>query len=557
MFQTETQMSQFDDGNVRWRGEAAWPGEMEAPFGEGEEEYPGAYGEAEEEYPYGQGEEEYPYGQGEEEYPYGQGEEEYPGAYGQGEEEYPYGQGEEEYPGAYGQGEEEYPYGQGEEEYPGAYEQGEEERFLPALGALIPIAGQLLGGLLGGGRREIGSEAAGYAQGEIPYEGEAAEAGEAEEQFLHRILMNVLGKEAEADEAALSPTQESQFASQLMEASDEQELGRILGGIINTVGRAVQGVRGAVNSPQGRALIEAVAPVAQAVLAGEASTSLVAGETGEGEVDHEQDQFEVARRVVQLTSAAARDVATAPPDAPPQLVGELSVVRASRHYARPLFNRGLRVISPLARRYWGRRYYGFRRGYGYRWPYGHRYWGYGYGPRRRSWRYGRYGYPSYYGAPVPAPPEPEPGPEPTPPPPQPGFRWVMVPIGAPPPAPPEPAPPPPPGPEPTAGAPPPESGATPQTEFGWRRRGYRGYRGYGGSRGYRGYRGYRGWRGYGGYGRYGGYPDDDDDDQEFGWRRRGSRRYRGYGGYGDGGGDSGSPSGRWIRRRGRIILLGV
>jgi hypothetical protein len=565
MFHTEKQMPQFDDGNVRWRGEAAWPGEVEAPY-QGEEEYPGAYGQGEEEYPYGQGEEEYPYGQGEEEYPYGQGEEEYPfgqgeeeypGAYGQGEEEYPYGQGEEEYPGAaYGQGEEEYPYGQGEEEYPGAYEQGEEERFLPALGALIPIAGQLLGGLLGGGRREIASEAAGYGQGENSYEGEAGEAGEAEEQFLHRVLTNVLGNEAEADEAILSPTQESQFASQLMEASDEQELGRILSGIINSVGGAVQGVRGAVNSPQGRALIEAVAPVAQAVLAGEGSASLVAGEAGE--LDHEQDQFEVARRVVQLASAAARDVAMAPPDAPPQLVGELSIFRAARHFARPLFNQGLRTISPLARRYWGRRYYGFRRGYGYgyRGPSGRRYWGYGYGPRRRWRRYGSYGYPPYYGGPVaaPGPPEPEPGPEPMPPPPRPGFRWVMVPIGAPPPPPPEPPPPPPPpGPEPAAGAPPPEPSAAPQTEFGWRRRGYRGYRGSGG---YRGYRGYRGWRGYGGYGRYGGYSEDDDDDQEFGWRRRGWRRSRGYGGSGEGD-DAGSPSGRWIRRRGRIILLGV
>jgi hypothetical protein len=580
MFETETQMSQYEDGNGRWRGEAGWPGEMEAPYGQGEEEYPygqgeeeypGAYGRGEEEYPYGQGEEEYPgaygqgeeeypYGQGEEEYPYGQGEEEYPGAYAQGEEEYPYGQGEVEYP--YGQGEEEYPYGQGEEEYPGGYGQGEEERFLPALGALIPIAGQLLGGLLGGVRREIDSEAAGYAQDESSYEeGGAGQAGEAEEQFLHRILLNVLGKEAEADEAALSPTQESQFTSQLMEASDEQELARILSGIINTVGRAVQGVRGAVNSPQGRALIEAVAPVAQAAMAGEGGPPLVAGETGE--LDQEQDQFEVARRVVQLASAAARDVATAPPDAPPQLVGELSTIRAARHFARPLFNRALRVISPLARRYWGRRYYGLRPGYryGYRRPYWRRDWGYGYGPRRRR-RYGPYGYPSYYyGGPVAAPPEPEPGPEPTPPPAQPGYRWVMVPIGAPPPAPPEPAPPPPPppappGPEPAAGAAPPESAAAPQTELGWRRRGWRRYRGYGGGRRYRGWRGYPGYRTYGDG--YGGYLDGDgDDDEEFGWRRRGSRRYRGYGGFGHGDGASGSPSGRWIRRRGRIIVLGA
>jgi hypothetical protein len=563
MFETESQMSQYEDGSGHWRGEAGWPGEMEAPYGQGEEEYLGAYGQGEEEYLYGQGEEEYPYGQGEEEYPYGQGEEEYPGAYGQGEEEYLYGQGEEEYPGAYGQGEEEYlygqgeeeyPYGQGEDEYPGPYGQGEEEQFLPALGALVPIAGQLLGGLLGRVKREIDSEAAGYEQGESFYEGEAGQAGEAEEQFLGRVLLNVLGKEGEAYEAALSPTQESQFASQLMEASDEQELARVLGGIINSVGRAVQGVRGAVNSPQGRALIEAVTPVAQAVLSGESGPSLVAGETGE--LDQEQDQFEVARSVVQLASAAARDVAAAPPGAPPQLVGELSLIRAARRFARPLFNRALRVTSPLARRYWGPSYHGFRRGYrhGYRWPYGRRYRGYGYGPGRwsryRPYGYPAYGYPAYPGGPAAAPPEPEP----TPPPPQPGFRWVMVPIGAPPPPESGPPPPPPPplGPEPAAaGAPSPEP-APAQGELGWRRRRYRGRRGY---------RGYRGFGGYGGYGGDGGGYGEGDDDEEFGWRRRGMRRYRGYGGYsgGDGfdGSGSGSPSGRWIRRRGRIIVLGA
>jgi hypothetical protein len=546
MFETET--PQYENGNVRSQGEAAWPGEMEAPYGQGEEEYP--YGEGEEEYPglYGEAEEEYPGAyQGEDEYPYGQGEEEYPGLYGEAEEEYP---------GAY-QGEDEYPYGQGEEEYPGTH-QGEEEQFLPALGALIPIAGQLLSGVLGGVKRELDPEAGAYRESEAPYSGaEAGDAGEAEEQFLHRILTNVLGQEAEAGESPLSPTQEGKFVSQLMEASDEQELARVIGGIINSVGRTVQGVRGAVNSPQGRALIDAVAPVAHAMLAGEGGPSPVAGEMGE--LDHEQDEFELARNVVQLASAAAHNVASAPPHAPPQLVGELSIFRAASRlpFTRRLFNHGLRAISPLARRYWGRRYSGFRRGsgysygYGYGRPYRRGYWGYGYGPRRRWWGSRRYGYPTYYGGP--AEPEPGPGPESPPqPPPQPGYRWVMVPIGAPPP-PPEPAgpPPPPPGPEPTAAAPSPEpAAAPPQTEFGWHRRRRRGWRGY---------RGRRGYRGYGGYSPYG-YGGDGDDDDEFGWRRRRSRGYRGYGG-GDGGygsgSSSGAPSGRWVRRRGKIILHGV
>jgi uncharacterized membrane protein YgcG len=514
MFETETEMGQYGNGNRRWRRRGRWAGEEELPGGyQGEEEYPGYQGE--EEYPGYQGEAEYPGYQGEEEYPGYQGEEEYPGY--QGEEEYPGYQGEEEYPGY--QGEEEYPGYQGEEEYPGYGGQAEEEQFLPALGALIPIAGQLLGGLLGRVKRETESEAGGYGQGESAYE--EGEAGDAEEQFLHRILTGVLGKESEANEAALSPTQEGQFAAQLMEVADEDELARILSGIINSVGRAVQGVRGAVSSPQGRALVQAITPVAQAALAGEGGASLVQSEAGE--IDQEQDQFEVARRVVQLASAAARDVATAPAGAPPQLVGELSVFRAARYFARPLFHRALRAISPLARRYWGRRHSGFRPGYryGYRRPYGGRYYGYG---RRRWWGGRPYGYPPYYGPSAAPPPEaePAPAPEPPPPPPQPGYRWVAVPIGAPPP---EPSAPPPPPPEPAAGAPSPEPAGQAQSEVGWRRRG----------RGYRGYRGYGGSRGYGGYGGSGGYGGGDGDDDS----------------------GSGAPSGRWIRRGGRVILLGV
>ena len=261
----ETEMS-YESGNGHWRSEAGWPGETGGLYGEGEEEYPGATVKEKRRYP--------AYGQGEEEYPYGEGEEEYPGAYGQGEEEYPATARAKRStptararrrPGA---------YGQGEEEYPGAYGQGEEERFLPLLTSLIPMAGQLLGGLLGNVKREISGEA-GYGEAESSYE--QGEAGQAEEEFLLRILSNVLGKEAEADEVALSPAQEAELASQLMEASNEEELGRILGKVINTVGRAVQGVSGAVNSPQGRALIDAVAPIAQAALTGESEAPLVSG----------------------------------------------------------------------------------------------------------------------------------------------------------------------------------------------------------------------------------------------------------------------------------------
>ena len=484
MFETGPQMAEYETGMGEYEQSAFGQG-----YGPGEYEQAG----------YGPGEyEQASYGPGEyEQAGYGPGEYEQPG-YGPGEYE-----GEYE---DYGQGEEE--DGQGESE----------ERFLP----LIPIAGKVLGGLLGGLLREGEYEQSENGQGESPEGG----AGEAEEQFLHKVFLRVLGQQAESDEAALSPAQESQFATQLLEADSEDELAQIIGRIVNTVGRAVQGIRGAANSPQGRAIINAVTPLAGAALPGGGAGSLLESESGG--MDQEQDRFETANRVVQLTSAAARDVAMAPAGAPPQLVGELGIIRAARFAAPRLFNHALRSISPLARRYYGRRYYSFGRGWGR--PYGR--W-YGYGPRRYWGGYrpawGRYGY-RYPGAsayPVPsAEPSPEPGPapEPPPPPPRPGYRWVAVPIGAPPP--PEMAPPPPPPgpPGPGADAPSSDPGAAAQSEFGYRR-----YR--------RRYRGYGGSRGYGSYGVYGGAGGGEEDD--------------------GGGGGSGSPSGRWIRRDGRIILLGA
>ena len=50
--------------------------------------------------------------------------------------------------------------------------------------------------------------------------------------------------------------QEAEFAARLLEVSGEQELEQILGGIVNTVGHAVQGA-GARRLAAGRALVEA------------------------------------------------------------------------------------------------------------------------------------------------------------------------------------------------------------------------------------------------------------------------------------------------------------
>jgi hypothetical protein len=359
------------------------------------------------------------YGQGEYEAEYRDGQYEQPG-YGEYEQA---GYGEYEQAG-YGEAEQ---AGYGEAEYEGEYDEAEEERFLP----LIPIAGKVLGGLLGGLMKEEESE---YEEGE---------EGEAEEEFLGRLLHEVLGPEAEHDETALSPAQEAELAGHMLQVTNEEELGRFLKGAVNTVGRAVRGIRDAANSPQGRALINAVKPLARAALpalGGAIGSAIVPGagtlvgralgtaasslfET-EMSMTPEQEEFETARQVVRLISAAAQNVASAPPGAPPRMVGELGVIRASRRFARPLFRRSLRRISPLARRSFGGRR-GFRRGFR---P--------GASFRRFPVRGPRFGLrPRFgYGFPVPVA-EPEPAPEPPPGPPQPGFRWVAVPIGAPDPVP--------------------------------------------------------------------------------------------------------------------------
>ena len=215
------------------------------------------------------GEEEYGYGQGEEEYGYGQGEEEY--GYGQGEEEYGYGQGEEEY--GYGQGEEEYGYGQGEERV--RLRQGEKRvrlrpgrrgvRLRPRRGGVRLRRGR--GGAVPARladpdhrqgarraarrRRSARREVGGYGQGEDGVRADEARPARPRSSSCTRSCSSVLGREAEYNEAPLTPAQEAEFAERLLEVSNEEELARVLGGIVNTVGRAVQGISGAVELAAG------------------------------------------------------------------------------------------------------------------------------------------------------------------------------------------------------------------------------------------------------------------------------------------------------------------
>ncbi|XVV08745.1 hypothetical protein ACQP2X_28300 [Actinoplanes sp. CA-131856] len=407
-----------------------------------------------------------------------------------------------------------------------------EEQFLPLLPLLANVVPAVLGAL-GGGKREAEYE---YEDEDEFPQGE----DEGEEQFiLGRLLKGVLGEAPERESGpVLSPQQEAEMASRLLEVNSEDELGKLLGSIVNVVGRAVQGVQNAARTPQGRAVINAVAPVVQAAMPG-------AGEPGEifesetGGMSQEQEIFETARQAVRLTAATAQHAAAAPAGVPAELVGELGLIRAASRFARPLLGRAVRRIFGGRSRFGYRPgYRGFRPGYrGYRggYRYGHPYRRYGRPWGYRGYRYGPgygpgYSYgPGYVEGPPPEPSGPPPaGPPPAPPagpppePPQPGFRWVAVPIGAPPPpsVPPEPAPA-----APPSGATPPEAPPPPGPTSGE-------------------------WESQYGEAPYGEAPYGETQYGEFQPEYQQGEWEAPQNGHGDGGG-------RWVRRGGKIELLGA
>ena len=285
-----------------------------------------------------------------------------------------------------------------------------EQQFLP----LLPLIGSVLGGLLkeaeaeteaeygeaygpgeygeygeygeGEGEAEYGegeygeAEYGEYGEGEAEY-GEAgygeAEYGEAEygetDEFLGSIFKKILGGEAEQAGPGLNPAHEAELASRLLEVSSEAELEDFLGNVVNLVGRAVRGVRDFASSPAGQAVVQAVKPLAKTILplAGAAIGSAVAPGIGStvgralgtaassmfeielGGESGEQAEYELARRVVQLTSAAARSAALAPPGAPPEAVGEVAVLQESRWHAPGFYRRAQYRFHPHAHRFGG------------------------------------------------------------------------------------------------------------------------------------------------------------------------------------------------------------
>jgi uncharacterized protein (DUF697 family) len=191
--------------------------------------------------------------------------------------------------------------------------------------------------------------------------GEATEFGEsqeASEQFLGGIL-GALTSEG----GGLNEAQEVELATELLEVSSEAELEQFLGNVFKKV---VSGVGKFVRSPVGRALggvLKSVAKKALPVVGG-ALGSMVAPGIGtaigsklgslagglfeiqtEG-MNQEQAEFEVARRVVRLAAASARNAAAASPNPAvnPRTVARAAMTRAARQYAPGIYRAMVRSL---------------------------------------------------------------------------------------------------------------------------------------------------------------------------------------------------------------------
>lgn len=166
-------------------------------------------------------------------------------------------------------------------------------------------------------------------------------------------------------ESSLDEVEEMEMAAQLLEITDEAELDQFLGSLIKKAGRAAGRfikspigrqlgglLKGAVKKAlpmAGSALGNLVAPGIGGAIGGKLA-SAAGGMFGlELEGLSPQDQeFEVARRVVRFANTAAQKVAQAPPTAPSQAVVKKALVEAARRHAPGLIRGGAGAITNIA-----------------------------------------------------------------------------------------------------------------------------------------------------------------------------------------------------------------
>jgi len=162
-------------------------------------------------------------------------------------------------------------------------------------------------------------------------------------------------------ETVLDEAQEMELAAELLGVTEEAELDQFLGKVFKTVGR---GIGRFVRSPMARALGSALKGVAKKALPGVGAVigsaiapgigTKIGGALGsaasnlfelelEG-LSPEDQEFEVARRFVQLAGQAAKNAALAAPTANPQAAARMALVAAARKFAPGL----VRETAPTA-----------------------------------------------------------------------------------------------------------------------------------------------------------------------------------------------------------------
>jgi uncharacterized protein (DUF697 family) len=151
-------------------------------------------------------------------------------------------------------------------------------------------------------------------------------------------------------ESPFSEAEEMELAAELLSVASEEELDQFLGKLFKRAWRGIKKVGrfvGKIAKPLGgvlKAVAKKALPVVGGALGsfipipgvGTAVGSALGGalskalEAELGELDQEEQDFEMARRIVRLAGTAARQAALASDDADPQEAAEVSVMHAAR-----------------------------------------------------------------------------------------------------------------------------------------------------------------------------------------------------------------------------------
>jgi uncharacterized protein (DUF697 family) len=195
------------------------------------------------------------------------------------------------------------------------------------------------------------------------YEAEYEDEYEFEDEYEDESEYEAYGHDMES---VFDESEEMELASELLTVADDEELEYFLGSLIKKAGRKIGKF---VKSKAGRALgkvlkgvVKKALPIAGGALgtfiggpAGGAIGSKLAGAAGkifglelEG-LSPEDQEFEVARRVVRLAGNAAKKAAGAPLTANPAAVAKAAVANAAKVHAPGL----VRAARPMMRPFMG------------------------------------------------------------------------------------------------------------------------------------------------------------------------------------------------------------